>query len=201
MGCDARSHNCLGRNSHSCSNLPSTRESEWKCWSHGVARSKDAKLGVAFRDSHFLEGRSEEILLRELERVQQPQSLPAAHRGSTGLCQQRWQATAPGASPACRGWDHLWDPSSSNAMAGKAAMQFVGAHGWAVAPVMCPVSCSGHVLQRQHSLGNHLPTWSTKGHSPLGRSCGEPSSHLWGCVCGFVLFRPEIMRRWLSRVS
>lgn len=35
---------------------------------------------------------------------------------------------APAASTACRGWDHLW----GNAMAGKTAMQFVGAHGWAL---------------------------------------------------------------------
>lgn len=68
LGCDARSHNCLGRSRHSCSNLPSTHESEWKCWSHGMAWSKDAKLGVAFRDSYFLEGKSELVSVRELER-------------------------------------------------------------------------------------------------------------------------------------
>lgn len=47
------------------------------------------------------------------------------------------------------------------AMPWKAAMQFVGAHGWAVAPGTCPVSCSGHALQRQYSPGSHLPAWST----------------------------------------
>lgn len=38
---------------------PLARESEWKCRSHGMALSKDAKLGVAFRAFRFLAGKSE----------------------------------------------------------------------------------------------------------------------------------------------
>lgn len=38
---------------------PLSRDSEWKCQSRGMASSKDAKLGVAFRGSYFHEGKSE----------------------------------------------------------------------------------------------------------------------------------------------
>lgn len=46
-----------------------------------------------------------------LERIQQPQSLPATHKGQ--------QATAPGASTACRGWDHPWGPATAMPWQGK----------------------------------------------------------------------------------
>lgn len=91
-----------------------------------MARSKDAKLGVAFRDSYFFERKSEKILVRDLERVQQPQSLPAAHKGSTGLCQLGWQAIAPGASSACRGRDHLWGPQEQQCHGRKSSYAVCG---------------------------------------------------------------------------
>lgn len=142
-----------------------------------MARSKDAKLGVAFRDSYFFEGKSEKILVRDLERVQQPQSLPAAHKGSTGLCQLGWQAIAPGASSACRGQDHLWGPQGQQCHGRKSSYAVCGCLwvGCGTSDVSCElfrVCFAEEAFTGQPpSCLEHKETQPTVGQSP--RSCGK----------------------------